>query len=118
MRTSIIRILELGKNGDIGTAVKVAVGLCMGGNDFIPKLQYVSHTYVLQLFMDSTHFRQNLLRINYPEMTINDDVYLQFVKELYCSKLKLDKHQSFNTIRNHTILKKEQLHPSFQGGVN
>ncbi len=104
--TSIIWILELGKNGDIGTAVKVAVGLCMGGNNFIPKLQYVSHTDVLQLFMESTHFRQNLLRINYPEMTINDDVYLQFVKELYCSKLKLDKHQSFNTIRNHTILKK------------
>lgn len=47
--TRILEVLEQGHGGDITIGVKTAVGLCMGGNDFIPKLKYINHSKVLTL---------------------------------------------------------------------
>lgn len=45
--TAIVELLESYYN-DRTMGMKVAVGLCMGGNDFVPKFYLISHSTVLQ----------------------------------------------------------------------
>jgi uncharacterized protein YuzE len=47
--TRIIETIEKGHNDDRLVCQRIAVGLCMGGNDFIPRMYRKSHTAILQL---------------------------------------------------------------------
>ena len=79
--TGILETLEE-KFEDLHIGVKVAVGLCMGGNDFVPKFYSMAHKKVLQLALADT-FRSTLVHIHPPEVTFNEEMFPTFVKHLY-----------------------------------
>ena len=78
--------------------IKVAIGLCMGGNDFVPKFHSKAHTKVLQLVL-SAAFRHKLFKISPTEVVFNEELYPTFVKHLYGG----DDDQSFEDIRRKTM---------------
>ncbi|XP_071085902.1 uncharacterized protein [Haliotis cracherodii] len=84
--TAIIQLFE-DKYQDPDIGVKLALGLCIGGNDFIPKFKGISHTQILKTYLSSSHFRQNLFQISKgTQPSIDKDIYEDFVKHLYCPK--------------------------------
>lgn len=40
--------------------VKVALALCIGGNDFIPKCYQISHATVMKTLIETPFYRENL----------------------------------------------------------
>jgi hypothetical protein len=72
--TRILQVLESTHGGDITFGVKVAIGLCMGGNDFIPKFQYISHQKVLQLLVNTPMFMSRLFIMKNPTITIDPEI--------------------------------------------
>ena len=82
--TGMLMVLEkafhsraIGKN--------LAMILCLGGNDFIPKFHSISHLKVTQLFLSQSRYRDGLFSLNESNVT-NHDILEDFVKELYCPK--------------------------------
>jgi hypothetical protein len=100
--TGIIQVLER-KYGEKHVAVKVAVGLCIAGNDFVPKMYSVAHKKVLDLVMKD-EFRNTLISVTPPQVTLNEDVYIELVKHFYCPKNKDCKTATFEEIRQATII--------------
>lgn len=88
----------------IGT--KLAIALCIGGNDFVPKFQQISHKTVVQMFL-KPKYRLSMLNYGPNEsIKLNEDCFVSFIKELYCpGKLNADS-LSFETVRAITIEKK------------
>ena len=40
--------------------IKIAISLCMGGNDFVPKCDQFSHATVLKMVMQTPIYRDHL----------------------------------------------------------
>ena len=64
---------------------KLAMILCFGGNDFIPKFQNITHLKVTQLFLSKSKYLDGLFSLDANDVT-NPDILEDFVKELYCPK--------------------------------
>jgi hypothetical protein len=103
--TSIIEKLETANPEDKYIAVKVALGLCLGGNDFIPKLYMTSHKQILQLYLQEQRFRDGLFNVNSDKIQINEDIFYEFVKCLYCPKRFNSRTATFEEVRKSTIVK-------------
>ena len=99
--TSMIQIME--KSFDDQTiGIKVALALCLGGNDFFPKCHQVSHETVVKAVTENTHFRQNLFSIA-EGVRINIPVLVELYKALYCPKKFQGHSLSYENVRALTI---------------
>ena len=100
--TSIIEVLE-NMYKDKYVVIKVSLGLCLGGNDFVPKFHGKSHATILRLLFESP----NLFRVDRctDNVIINFDkeVYIDFVKHLFCPKTRNATQLSFEDVRVITI---------------
>ena len=114
--TRILEVLEQSHGGDITIGGKVAIGLCMGGNDFIPKFQYISHSKVLSMLIDTPKFLNDLFIIKEPHITVDPVVYQEFIKRLYCPKHK--ELNSFDDVRKSTIIRKQSRSSDMPGLSN
>jgi hypothetical protein len=87
--TGIIESLEQAfKSQDVGPVL--ALALCLGGNDFLPKFQMISHLKIVQHFMGNAKFRKNLFTLSEKSgVFINSALYKDFMKRIYCP-LSLD----------------------------
>ncbi len=84
--TSIIELLEKNYPNDSFISAKLAMVLCIGGNDFIPKMEWISHNKICQLFFTEEQFRNGLFNPSTQGMVLDISVYLEFVKYLYFKK--------------------------------
>jgi len=100
--TEIVTTLEK-VYGDPKVAQKIAIGLCMGGNDYIPRLHGKNHTSVLRLVLHSS-FITSLFDAVGNNFTLNVDMYIELIKYLYIGK-KYDTG-SYEEIRKITMFKK------------
>ena len=88
--TGIIRLLEKAY-GEDHIAMKIAVFLCVGGNDFIPNYYLISHKDIIEKIMSNATFRSNLVELTFngtvcTSVLVNHAVFLDLVKSLYCPK--------------------------------
>ena len=92
-------------DGNIGS--KIAMGLCIGGNDFIPKLFQVSHEKILNLIINSPYFRQELFTLDKNRLIINKLVFVDLMRTLYCPRKYQNQTLSYQQVRAVTIGKTE-----------
>ena len=107
--TGILTLLEE-KYSDRNIGMKVALNLCIGGNDFIPKLHNISHVKIMKIIMTQSDFLQELYTFDEcGHIEINPDSYLKLIKYLYCSK-KLDPDNlTYEEVRKSTMTKHKKL---------
>lgn len=106
--TYILEVMEKATD-DKHIGVKIAMGLCLGGNDFIPKFHGISHEKVLKTLLQQNNFCTRLFTIT-PEtglpykvnVKLQPDVFVELVKVLYCPKT-MDSSLPFETIRKATM---------------
>ncbi|MEW8546925.1 MAG: hypothetical protein AB2693_25705 [Candidatus Thiodiazotropha sp.] len=110
---NITRILGLFERvyKDKNIGLKVAIGLCIGGNDFIPKFQQISHTTLMKLWLKQA-YRSSCLTVSDGKLTLNEDKFVDFIKELYCPKRICSEDFSFEQVRALSIGKKASDSPS------
>ena len=105
--TAIIQLLEE-KFADPYIAQKVALSLCIGGNDYIPKFYGISHTAVIRMFLSNEDFYKNLFHVpsaGVESFSINPEKYVEFVKNLYCPKRLKPEIATFEDVRKSTMIK-------------
>ena len=105
--TEILQTLEKA-TGDSKIGVKVAVGICIGGNDFLPKYNFFGgHSKVLRLLTQNKYFLENLVRVSVDGViTLDRKEYKEFVKQLYAPKQDTE-NMSFKEVRKMTIIGKD-----------
>ena len=81
--TRIIEKLER-QYKDIKIGVKVALLLCLGGNDFLPNFYRIVHSKLADQFFGHKEFYDKLFLFE-PTIAINQPMYLKFVKHLFCN---------------------------------
>ena len=115
--TDIVILIE--KTHGLYSCVKTAFAMCMGGNDFIPKFQGISHQKVLSTFFDG--FLNELFTFKFNNLNnligaeVNKDSYINFVKTLYCPKTLDSSKLKFEEIRQLSI--KDPKHSEFKNPV-
>ena len=99
--TKILEVLEHSfADQDIG--MKLAVAICMGGNDFIPSCHQISHDSILKLFVKE-QYRRNLFLIQSGMMRIDQTWFTDFYKTIYCPKRFTPSDYTFEDVRAMTI---------------
>lgn len=115
--TDIVILVE--KTYGLHSCVKTAFAMCMGGNDFIPKFQGMSHQknlnicfdgYLNELFTFKFNSLNELMGAN-----VNKDSYIDFVKALFCPKPIDSTKLKFEEIRQLSI--KDPKHSEFKNPV-
>ena len=88
--------------------VKLAVALCIGGNDYIPKLHEKSHTAVVQMLLTQRYRLTLFSSLSRNNIVLDVDKFVSAVKELYCTgKMKQDASRiTYETVRATTLGKK------------
>ena len=115
--TSIVETLEQKYPNDPFVATKLGLVLCVGGNDFIPKLEFITHKTVCQLFFQE--FLDTLFTFSDGCICIQSEAYIEFVKCLYCKKSMGDPKQlSFENVRRATILSARKVSVETPGTSN
>ena len=112
--TGMIELLEMHyKDSTIG--MKMAMILCMGGNDFLPKIYMQSHAKIMAQYMSGRY--PSLLLHSCDQLVLNEDAFVDFIKELFFSNgmKKKDNNMSFSDIRASTIGKRETSASIFPG---
>ena len=89
----------------IGTSL--SLGLCIGGNEFIPKLYLISHEKILRLLLSTPSFLLNLFETDNGKITLNLDCLVEFYKILYCPKKHVKQITAYDDIRALTIGRRE-----------
>ena len=103
--TTMLQIMEESfEDPDIG--IKVALALCLGGNDFYPKSHQISHETVVKAVTENSQFRLNLFNIA-EHISISKTVLVQLYKTLYCPKKFQGHCLSYENVRALTIGKKK-----------
>ena len=85
----------------------LSLGLCIGGNDFIPKLHLISHEKILRLLLSTPNLRQNLLKTVNGKLILNQECLVELYKMLYCPKKHMKHITTYEDIRAITIGKQE-----------
>lgn len=85
--------------------MKVALVLCIGGNDFLPKFQGHTHAKLLELFLSQPHFISNLFTLNNRDGCglTNVPVFKDLMKHIYCPASCDPSKLSLEAIRNLSI---------------
>ena len=95
--TKILEVLEHSfADQDIG--MKLAVAICMGGNDFIPSCHQIFHDSILKLFVKE-QYRRNLFLIQSGMMRIDQTWFTDFYKTIYCPKRYTPSDYTFEDVR-------------------
>ena len=104
--TRMLSVMERSYGGcSIGSLL--SLGLCIGGNVFIPKLHLISHEKILRLLLSMPNLHQNLLKTVNGKLMLNQECLVELYKMLYCPK-KYKKHiTTYEDIRAITIGKQE-----------
>ncbi|CAG2250908.1 PCF11 [Mytilus edulis] len=108
--TAILQLLERRWN-DRYIGIKIAIFLCLGGNDFLPKFYNLSHLNVVSTIVATDHIFQNLVRAEENEMdqqtflnvTFSQESYRELIELLYCPKTLDSTMLSFEEIRQLTV---------------
>ena len=103
--TAMLQIMEESFQ-DQNIGIKVALALCLGGNDFYPKSHQISHETVVKEVTENPQFRQNLFNIT-ESISIDKQVLIQLYKALYCPKKFQGHSLSYENVRALTIGKKD-----------
>ena len=114
--TGIIRALE--KQFDTtNVAAIISLILCMGGNDFLPNFNNMSHHKLLSIITSDTALLEQLFTFQRDgrkiTCTINRDIYVDIIKRHYCpANLQHEKHTT-EEVRQLSIKrpKKDFKHP-------
>ena len=101
---------------DINIGTTLSIGLCIGGNDFIPKLYQISHEKILKLLSANPMLRLNLCHTENGKLTLNQECLVQFYKALYCPKKYCCDSLTFEDVRAISIGK--QPDTSAKGGYS
>lgn len=112
---NVTLMLELFESvfSDKTIGVKFAVALCIGGNDFIPKFQQISHKTIVQKLLNRTIYRKSMFNsISSSSIVLNEDCFVSFVKDLYCPAKLNSESVSFETVHALSIGKKAAESPS------
>ncbi|XP_067660602.1 uncharacterized protein [Haliotis asinina] len=81
--TGILELMESHfQNMSIGTTV--AVSLCLGGNDFLPKFNGVSHKKWIETILNVPGCLTGILKSEDGQMHIDECLYIQLIKNIYC----------------------------------
>ena len=83
--------------------MKVAIALCIGGNDFLPKYHGISHEKVLDIFLATQQIRSNLLNFSSDKISLAKDEYINLVKCLYVPKKSDPLKMTYDEIRQKSI---------------
>ena len=106
--TGILQELEKKFSQDEDIGKKIAIILCMEGNDFLPKFHNKSHFNVLQLFLNEEQFQSTLFTKDLnSEITVNSAVYKEFIKRLYLP-LQMEPTSTYSEVRNCTMYSKRK----------
>lgn len=89
-------------------AIKLAVVLSLGGNDFLPKFHSISHSTQLDMFLKEILLRENLVTIavdsgKVTSVNFNTEIYSEFIKDLYCPKMYDPSKLTFEEVRQMSI---------------
>ena len=101
--TELIQLLDKSTN-DKNMAVKIAMTLTIGGNDFIPKPFGISHSKCIDLFLSTSLFQDHLFNISDGIVKINVDQFIEFYKYLYTPKKVNAAHTPFDEVRRLTFV--------------
>ena len=105
--TRIIEVLEH-THKDVHISEKIALTLCIAGNDFIPKMHQINHTRVLRHLLENKEFCDSMFKFE-QSMILDSNMYIEFVKQLYCRKRLGDpKLVSFEEVRKDTMVLKKK----------
>ncbi len=105
--TNMIEILEK-KLGHLAS-MKIAIILCMGGNDFLLKFQGISHEKMILAFIESPFLLDSLVIFDFDHSNqiktghINKELFQQFISTLYCPSNIIATDLTFSQIRQITI---------------
>lgn len=90
--------------GDGQICQKIAMMLAMGGNDFLPKLHHITHLKVMQQFLASKVYVEQLFHTQGSDLTtIGKKMFTDIMKNLYCPPSLDSEALSFEEIRQLTI---------------
>ena len=101
--TAIIETLESAHPTDLHIAEKVSLILCVGGNDFVPKLHGLNHKTIMHLFLTNDIFKEGLFQFEDNHVGLDAGIYVQLVKSLYLRK-KYSKDMPFETARKLSMM--------------
>ena len=60
----------------------IATGLCVAGNDFLPKYHNMTHPKIMLLLLQNSEYRQNLFDIT--SASVDKTVVIDFIRALIC----------------------------------
>ena len=101
--TRMISILEKAY-GDTQICQMMAMMLAMGGNDFLPKFQHITHLKVLQQFLASPVYKEQLFQKAGSDLiAIDRKMFTEFMKDLYCPPALHSEELTFEEVRQLTI---------------
>ena len=91
---------------DIG--IKLAIGLSLGGNDYLPRFHTITHTNQLLTLFDNVCFLQRLFTFVWvgqclSKVTVNKEMYRTFIKALYCTKTVKWHEMEFDEVRQISV---------------
>ena len=92
---------------DLNIGVKVALGLCLGGNDYVPKLYTKSHDVVLTHIISSPVLKNNLFVFGDNRIALNQIQFAELFRGIYCPKREQTNNLSYEDVRALTIAKVE-----------
>ena len=87
------------KYKDLSIGEKIAYSLCIGCNDFIPKLYNVSHEKVLTTVTSNAKLLDNLFCIRSQATTLRLELFKEMVKQFYCPKKVHCQRTTYENIR-------------------
>ena len=99
--TAIINAIEK-EYTDPNICKKIAIALCMGGNDFVPRLYRKNHTSIFKLSVQAP-FISTLIKFEGGCITLDHDVYIELIKLLYTRRTKAA--MEYNEVRKDTMYK-------------
>ncbi|KAH3788561.1 hypothetical protein DPMN_166706 [Dreissena polymorpha] len=100
----IIEILK-SRIQDASVGLKVALCLCLDGNDFIPMCNQVSHDSILKVFIHNQQYRDNLCQMSGAKVRINKDMIVDLFRFLFCPKKHQGSSITFDEVRALSISK-------------
>ena len=78
--------------------------IAMGGNDFLPKFQQITHLKVLQQFLASPVYKEQLFKKDGSNLrAVDKKIFTEFMKDLYCPSSLCSEHLTFQEVRQLTI---------------
>ena len=117
--TKFIRVLQT-KFNDPLIGAKVAITLCIGGNDFIPKFYGMSHDKYLTTML-TDNFRDRLFILKNDRLRLSESVFVDYVQALFCPKALKSSQRTFEEVqeatREMTRRSKPNLHDIFDSTV-